>query len=129
MVSLLLSLGSGLPGGREVGIMANPSSAHPISSLLRLAASVLSLGFGFGPILSLGRQGWPNGKPCLEGLEPPPEVAGWSRKFALVWVPFFAGGLRPVARRIVRILVLILGPGGRRKAKKNKVNELTSSSI
>ena|GEM_PF-4164828 len=68
MVSLLLSLGSGLPGGREVGIMANPSSAHPISSLLRLAASVLSLGFGFGPILSLGRQGWPNGKPCLEGL-------------------------------------------------------------
>ena len=53
----MLSLGSGLPGGREVGIMANPSSAHPISSLLRLAASVLSLGFGFGARCVLGKQG------------------------------------------------------------------------
>ena len=53
----MLSLGSGLPGGCEVGIMANPSSAHPISSLLCPAASVLSLGFGFGARCVLGKQG------------------------------------------------------------------------
>jgi len=57
MVALLLSWGSGVPEGCEVGIMANPSSAHLISGLLCPAAKVLSLGFGFVPVLVLGKRG------------------------------------------------------------------------
>lgn len=57
MVALLLIWGSGLPGGCGGRIMANPSSVHPISSLLRPAAYVLSLGFGFGARRVLGKQG------------------------------------------------------------------------
>jgi len=57
MVALLLIWGSGLPGGCGGRIMANPSSVHLISSLLRPAAYVLSLGFGFGARRVLGKQG------------------------------------------------------------------------
>ena len=56
LVSLLLSWGSGVLEGCEVGIMANPSSAHLIFGLLRPAAKVLSLGFGFGLMCVLGKQ-------------------------------------------------------------------------
>ena len=53
----MLSWGSGLPGGCEVGIMVNPSSAHLISALLFPAAKVLSLGSGFRVKCVLGKYG------------------------------------------------------------------------
>ena len=48
--------------------MVNPSSAHPISSLLCPAAKVLSLGSGFRVRRVLGKQRVVEWKPCLEGL-------------------------------------------------------------
>ena len=51
----LAELGFRFARGCEVGIMANPSSAHPISGLSCPAAHVLSLGFGFGARRVLGK--------------------------------------------------------------------------